>query len=510
MRKISEKIKLHPIMTFLILIVATIILSGILSAFGVEATYKKVNTVTGSYDQILVTVESLFSLSGLKYIFSSTVSNFASFTPLSMLVIVLIGIGIMEKSGFLKTAFTALTQRAPRKTITFFLVLICILLSIGGDLGYVVMIPLSALLFYYGRRNPMIGIVASFAGLTCGTGLSLFITSIDSSLINTTIESASLLDPNFTINIYGFVLIMIVSILILSFVITAITERISIYSIAKYEFKDDKKEFKMGRREIRGLLFALFAGILYLLVFIYNIIPGLPFSGNLLDYSQKLYIDKLFSFNSFFSQGFVFIIMMLFVILGLFYGIGARTIKNNYDFCDDLGHSLDDIGKTIVIIFMASVFINVFKKTNIGIVVVSLLTNLITISGFKGIPLIILLFITTALSTLLLPTTISKWPIMAGTVVPLLMNSGISPEMSQIIFRFGECATYGLTPVMAYFVIYLAFIEKYNQDAEPITLFRTIKYQIPYGMITGAVLLGILIIWYIVGLPLGIATIPTI
>ena len=427
-----------------------------------------------------------------------------------MLVIVLIGIGIMEKSGFLKTAFTALTQRAPRKTITFFLVLICILLSIGGDLGYVVMIPLSALLFYYGRRNPMIGIVASFAGLTCGTGLSLFITSIDSSLINTTIESASLLDPNFTINIYGFVLIMIVSILILSFVITAITERISIYSIAKYEFKDDKKEFKMGRREIRGLLFALFAGILYLLVFIYNIIPGLPFSGNLLDYSQKLYIDKLFSFNSFFSQGFVFIIMMLFVILGLFYGIGARTIKNNYDFCDDLGHSLDDIGKTIVIIFMASVFINVFKKTNIGIVVVSLLTNLITISGFKGIPLIILLFITTALSTLLLPTTISKWPIMAGTVVPLLMNSGISPEMSQIIFRFGECATYGLTPVMAYFVIYLAFIEKYNQDAEPITLFRTIKYQIPYGMITGAVLLGILIIWYIVGLPLGIATIPTI
>lgn len=510
MSKISEKIKLHPIMTFLILIVATIVLSGILSAFGLEATYKKVNTVTGSYDQVLVTVESLFSLSGLKYIFSSTVSNFALFTPLSMLVIVLIGIGIMEKSGFLKTAFTALTQRAPKRTITFFLVLICILLSIGGDLGYVVMIPLSALLFYYGRRNPMIGIVTSFAALTCGTGLSLFITSIDSSLINTTIESASLLDANYTINIYGFVLIMIIAIIALSFVITAITEKISIYSIAKYEFKDEKKEFKIGRREARGLLFALFAGVAYLLVFIYNIIPGLPFSGNLLDYSQKLYIDKLFSYNSFFSQGFVFIITMLFVILGLFYGIGARTIKNNYDFCDDLGHSLDDIGKTIVIIFMASVFINVFKKTNIGIVATSLLTNLVAASGFKGVALIILLFIVTALSTILLPTTISKWPIMAGTIVPLLMNSGISPEMSQVIFRFAEGATYGLTPIMAYFVIYLAFLEKYNQDVEPITLFRTVKYQIPYGLITGAVLLVILIIWFIVGLPLGIATIPTI
>jgi aminobenzoyl-glutamate transport protein len=140
MSKLSEKIKLHPIMTFLVLIVLTILLSGILSALGLEATYKKVNTVTGSYDQTLVTVESLFSLSGLKYIFSSTVTNFASFTPLSMLVIILIGIGIMEKSGFLKTAFTALTQKCQKKTITFILVLVCLLLSIGGDLGYVIMI----------------------------------------------------------------------------------------------------------------------------------------------------------------------------------------------------------------------------------------------------------------------------------------------------------------------------------------------------------------------------------
>src|SRR5574344_2054892 len=153
MSKIMEKIKLHPIMTFMILIILTIILSGILSFLGLEATYTKVNTVTGSYDQTLVVVESLFSLSGLKYIFSSTVANFASFTPLSMLIIILIGIGIMEKSGFLKTTFTALTQRCQKKTITFILVLICLILSIGGDLGYVVMIPLSALLFYYVCSN---------------------------------------------------------------------------------------------------------------------------------------------------------------------------------------------------------------------------------------------------------------------------------------------------------------------------------------------------------------------
>ena len=245
-------------------------------------------------------------------------------------------------------------------------------------------------------------------------------------------------------------------------------------------------------------------------MFIYFIIPGLPFSGNLLDYSQNLYIDKLFSYDSFFSQGFVFIVTMLFVILGLFYGIGARTIKNNYDLCDNLGHSLDDIGKTIVLIFMASVFINVFKKTNIGTVFTALLTNLVAASSFKGIPLIIATFIAVALSTMLLPNPTAKWTIMASTLVPILMNAGISPEMSQVIFRFAESMTFGLTPVMAYFVIYLGFIEQYNQGSNPIPIFRALKYQIPYVITTGIILLLIIVIWYLVGLPLGFGAIPTI
>lgn len=510
MKKIIKKVSLHPIMTFMVLIIITVITSGILSLFGVESTYNTVNTMTKSYDQTLVTVESLFSLSGLKYIFSSTVSNFAAFTPLIMLIIILMGIGVMEKSGFLKTSFTAITQKCKKSTVTFTIALICILLSIGGDLGYVVMIPLSALIFYYGRRNPLIGIVVAFASLSCGSGLSLFLTSIDSSLITTTVASASILDSGYQINTHAFILIMFVTILILAYIITEITEKIIIYKVDKYEFKEEKKEFKLGKKELRGLLFALFAGTIYLLIFIYNIIPGVPFGGNLLDYSQKLYIDKLFSSASFFSQGFVFIVTILFVILGLFYGIGAKTIKNNYDLCDDLGHSLDDIGTTIVLIFMASVFINIIKKTNIGVVLTAQLTHLIQLSSFKGIPLIILTFICVAISSILLPQSINKWQIMAGTLIPIMMNSGISPEMGQVIFRFAESVTYGLTPVMAYFIIYLTYIEKYNQDDKPIAVFRALKYQIPYTLIVGITFIIILILWYVVKLPLGIHAIPTI
>lgn len=509
MSKILNKIKLNPIMTFALLIVFTMLLSFILNLFGLEATYNTVDSATKSYNQTLVTVDSLFSFAGLKYIFSSTVSNFVAFTPLSMLIIILMGIGVMEKSNFLKTAIISLTQSVQKRTVTFVIALICILLSFVGDIGYVIMIPISALIFYYGRRNPMLGIVTSFASLACGSGLSFLITAIDSTLLSTTLSAATILDSNYRISTLGFMVIMAVAIILLALVITTITERISVYKVDKYEFKDEKKEFKLTKKEARGLAFALTAGTIYLIIFIYNIIPNLPLSGNLLDYSQELYVNKLFSSGSFFSQGFVFIVTMLFIILGLFYGIGAKTIKNNHDFCDMLGHSLDGIGKTIVLIFMASIFINVFKKTNIGIVITAMLTNLITASSFKGLPLLLLLFISSIISTVFLPNSTMKWTIMAGSIVPLLMNAGISPEMGQVAFRFGECVTYGLTPVMAYFVIYLAFIQKYNQDEQPIPLFKVLKYQIPYSLATGGLLLAIIVIWYLVGLPLGLHTLPT-
>lgn len=504
------RLKLNPVMTLVILIALTIVLSGVLSLFGLEASYNEVNEVTNTYDSTWVAVESLFNLSGIKYIFESTVSNFAAFTPLSMLLIILIGIGIMEKSGFLKTSFNILTRKAQKKTITFIMVLVCILFSIAGDIGYVVMIPLSALIFYHGRRNPLIGIAASFAALSCGSGLSLFLTSLDSSLLKETTNAAHILDANYTISTWAFIAIMFVSIIALASIITVITERITMTKVNKYEFKDEKKDLRLTKREIRGLLFSLTMGGLYLLIFIYNIIPGLPFSGNLLDYTQELYIDKLFSPNSFFSQGFVFIITILFVIFGLFYGIGAKTIKNHNDFCSFLTHSLDGIGRPILLIFLASVLINVFKKTNIGTVLCAIVANLIDGSTFTGIPLIILLFIGIAFVTLFLPNSLNRWTILAGACVPKLMSNGVSPEFCQIILRFAECSFYGLTPIMAYYIIYLAYLEKYNQDQEPISLFTTFKYQLPYSIATFILLLVIIILWYVIGLPLGIGAMPNI
>lgn len=502
MKNLKNKIHLHPIMSYVLIIVAIILLSGLLNFLGIESSYKTINQITGTYENNLVAVHSLFNLSGLKYIFTSTITNFVSFVPLSNLIIILIGIGVMEKSGFLNTAFTLLTRGSKKYSVTFSLVLVAILSSVAGDISYAILIPLSALLYKYGHRNPLLGIVTAFAALTCGSGLNVFITSIDSSLISMSNIGAQTLDPSYSISIYSFVFIMLVSCLILAFVITMISEKYMASRLPKYE--DNLKENRITKRELKGLIIGLTAGILYLIIFIYNIIPGLPFSGNLLDNSQALYIDKLFSYNSFFSNGFVFIITMLFVVIGLFFGLGAKTIKSNQDFATCLGHSLDDIGKTLVLILFASIFINIFKKTEIGTVIVAAFSNLIGNSSFMGLPLIILLFLISALSSLFISSPILKWSILSGITVPVLMNAGISAEFTQVVFRFGESTLAGLTPLLASFVIYLAYFEKYSNKRKPIGLFESLKYLIPYNVVTFIILLFILIAWYIIGLPIGI------
>ncbi len=509
MNKFKEKITLNPVMTFLILILVTILLSGFLNLIGFEATYNKIDLETGEYIVTSESVESLLSLSGIKYIFTSTVSNFTAFTPLSMLIIVLIGIGIMEKSGFIKTTFTILTKYCKKYTITFWLVFISILMSICGDLGYVIMLPLAALMFSYGRRNPLLGIVATYAGLTCGSGINFLLTSIDSEMLRYTLMNARNIDLNYALGTTTFLFIMAIAVVLISVIITLITEKVSVSNVEKYEFKEEKKELRLGKREYRGLIFSISAGALYLFIFIYNIIPGLPFSGNFLDYSQEFYIDKLFSYDSFFSNGFVFIVTMFFIILGLFYGIGAKTIKNNNDFCEDLTHSLDGTGRTLILILLGSILINVFKKTNIGTVLTVTLANIIGDTSFSGIPLIIVLFLVSAISSIFLTNPTAKWAIISTTAIPAFMNSSLSPEFAQVIARFGECATLGLTPLLAYFTVYIAYIEKYNQNDEPISLFRTLKYQLGYSAATAVILLLLVIGWYLIGIPIGINGVVT-
>ena len=506
-RRIREKVVLNPIFSFCLLIFGVVILSGILTLFNASATYNVISS-NGTYVKELVTIENLFSLSGVKFIFSNAVSNFAAFTPLAMLIITLFGIGIMDKSGYLDSLFYVLTKRISKRVVTFILSLVCILSSIGGDLSYIILIPIAALLFKYGKRNPKAGIICAFASLCTGIGINIFINSIDSTLLGYTTSSANLLIKEYSIGTFSFVLVMLIAAVALAFINTSITEKIIVPKLGKYEFLDEEEDY-LTKKEKKGLLISSIAGLIYLLIFIYNIIPYAPLGGNLLDYHQTLYIDKLFGYNSFFNQGFVFVVTLLFVILGLSYGIATKTIKNQKDFGDALAYSLDGIGKILVLLFFASTLIFIIKKTNIGAVVTASFANLISTSDFTGLPLVIIFFIFSGIATILLPGSINRWAIFSGGVVPSFMNAGLSPEYATLVFRAGECVTYGLTPIMAYYVIYLAFMELYSHD-EGEGLFGCIKYIIPYSIGTFIMWLVIIILFYIIGLPLGIGAFPAL
>ena len=503
--------KFSPIFVFIILTFSTIILSFILSLFSLQAEYSTVNSITSSLQNNVIQVENLLSVSGIKYIITNTVSNFVNFEPLSMLIITLIGIGVLEKSGFARTFFTLITQNFRKYSITFGLIFLSIISSLVGNLSFALLLPIGALLFKYGHRHPLGGIIASFAGVCFGYGINVFLTSIDSSLINLTLTAAKIIDANYAIGQYFQLFIMIAALVLGSVLLTRVTEKTIMPKLGKYEFDEVETldKVKFSNRELRGLIVSIASALLYLIVVIYMIIPGFPFSGGLLDPNGTYYIDKLFGVNSLFNQGFVFIVTFLFIIVGLTYGFMSRTVKDNKDVSECLSFSLDGIGSILVLIFVASLFISTFEKSNIGLIIVALLTQLVEVFKFSGIGLVLLLFLISIVCGLFYTGFQSKWQVMSGLVVPTLMNASISPEFTQIIYVVGSSLSMAFTPLMIYYVIYVAFMEKYDKGKQ-VTLFGSFKYMWSYGVVMFAMWIILIIGFYITGLPIGIGTNPVL
>ena len=296
------KNKKYPVFVFILLTFVVILLSFVFSLFDLQAEYSTVNSYTNTLQNNVVQVENLLSLEGVKYLLSNTVYNFVNFAPLGNLIIILIGIGVIEKTGFARTFFTLITQSFRKNSITYVLILLSIISSLFGDIGFVFLLPIGALLFKYGHRNPLGGIIASFAGICFGYGINVFLTNLDSSLLSLTINSAKVIDKSYSIGIFFQLFIMLIALVIGSILLTRVTEKTIMPSLGKYEFDEVETldNVSFTKRELRGLVISIGASILYIVLIVYMIIPGLPFSGGLLDSNGTYYIDKLFGANSLF------------------------------------------------------------------------------------------------------------------------------------------------------------------------------------------------------------------
>jgi len=521
-----KKFYFHPITVFLFLTFLTVILSGILSAFQMQATYNVVNVNTKDLEPTLITVENLLSFDGLKFIISNAAKNFLSFGPLGMLLLSLIGITVAEGTGFIEALTKRYISKLSKFTLTFIVIFLATISSLINEVGYAILIPLAALIYFINNRNPILGIITAFCGVSFGYGVSIFVGSMEVSLMDYT-RKAALLISETHISLTSNLIFIIVASIILSIVGTLIIEKIIGPNLGKYKKEDDfskteqyrpitieeaeQQELEKERNEKKGLRSALILSIIVLLVFIYSLIPNLPFSGMLLDMKETTYLKQLFGDNSYFQDGFTYLVSLIFILAGIAYGIGSKTIKNDKDIIENASKKFGNIGSIIILLFVVSQFIAVFRKSNIGMVVAAWLASLLEHLTLRGIALIVVTMLFIAIANFLLTSPTSKWMIFSPVVVPIFMQSNISPQFAQIVMRAADSMTKGFTPLLASFAIYIGYLNMYNlQKEKPYTVKKSLKMISPYFLIISVTWILLVIGWYIIGLPIGPGVSPTI
>lgn len=382
------------------------------------------------------------------------------------------------------------------------------------DVGYVILIPMAAILFTDLGRHPSAGICAAFSGITFGTGANIVANSLDSSLLPFTKSATTILDVTYKVSTTGNLIFQIVSTLLIAYIGSLVTERIIIPKLGKYNFEPEEIEARKQeptKTEVKGVIIAIIAIVAILIPLIYCIIPGLPFSGLLLYLKDTGYVNQLFGNNSYFYQGSVFIFSALLMLAGLVYGLRVKTIKSNRDFVDGMNYYLKDLSSLLVLIFFAAQFCLIFKQTNIGVFLVASLTNWISNLELTGIVLVLITFFLTLISTFLVPVASTKWAIIAPIIVPMFMQSSLTPEFAQAVFRAADSSVKGITPLFTYFVILIGFLQIYNKKKDDtITISRAISLMTPYTIAFTILWLAIVIIFYTLGIPIGLNTSVTL
>ena len=226
---------------------------------------------------------------------------------------------------------------------------------------------------------------------------------------------------------------------------------------------------------------------------------------------ETIYVNQLFGENSYFQDSFTFLVSLVLILSGIAYGIGSRSIKNDKEIIENASKKYANLGSLFILIFIVSQFISVFRKSNIGMIIAAWLASLLEHLSLTGIPLVIVTLLLLAFSNLFLTSTTSKWMIFAPVVVPMFMQSNISPQFAQIVMRAGDSMTKGYTPMLASFVLYIGYLNIYNLHKEkPYTIRNSLKLIRPYFLIISLTWIILIVGWYLIGLPIGPGVRPTL
>lgn len=475
----------HPATLFALFALAALVFSAIGHFLGWEAIHP-------ATDEVIKPV-NLLSEYGIHRILLEMVTNFTGFAPLGIVLVAMLGIGIAEQSGLINSVIKVLVLKSPKHLITFVIVFAGILSNVASSVGYVLLVPLAGVIFYALGRHPIAGMAAAFAGVSGGYSANLVLGTIDPLLAGLSQEAARIIDPVYEVNPTANYYFMVASTFIIAFAGTFITEKLVEPRLGKYTGGDsehDENHDKITKKEKKGLIGAFIT----LLVITGATLAGvLPENGFLRGEEGGILGSPVI-------KGVVAMIFILAGAMGVVYGIIVGKFKNDADVMKGAAESMKTMATYLVLVFFAAQFVAFFKWSNLGIIIAVKGAGLLMSADIGLIPLMILFVILSASINMLMGSASAKWAILAPIFIPMFMIMGYSPELSQMVYRIGDSVTNIISPMMSFFALIIAFVQKYDAKAGIGTIVAT---MIPYSIAFFIIWVLLLAAWILLGIPLG-------
>lgn len=484
----------HPATLFALFAVSVILISEVAAQLDLSVVHPANGKIIKAF--------SLLSVEGLHMILTKMVKNFTDFAPLGTVLVAMLGIGLAESTGLIGASLKKLVLSAPPSLLTFIIVLAGVMSNIASGVGYVLLVPLAAIIFRSVGRNPLAGLAAAFAGVSGGYSANLLLGTIDPLLAGISTEAAKIIKVGYEVNPACNYFFMAASTFLIAIAGTWVTERIVEPRLGKYNPADGNEEEQndtaadgemntLSSNEKRGLRFSLYSLIVIVAILLWGIIPGNGFlrevgTGSILK-SPML-------------KGVVALIFLIALILSIAYGFGARTLKSDKDIMKGMAKSMSTMGSYIVLVFFAAQFVAFFSWSKIGLIIAVKGAEGLKATGLVGIPLMIMFVIVAALINLVMGSASAKWAIMAPVFIPLFMLLGYSPEFVQVVYRIGDSITNIISPMMSYFALIVAFVVRYNRKAG---IGSVIALMLPYTFVFFIIWTLMLVTWMIIGIPVG-------
>jgi aminobenzoyl-glutamate transport protein len=492
-----------PVFIFFYLIALLVVISVVLAFFNASAQHPTQVNADGT--PVMIKSASLLSAENIQRLWVEMPKTFTHFHPLGYVLVVMLGAGVAERSGLFAAGIRQAVRGAPLFLLTPVVALVAMLSNHAADAGYVVMIPLAAILFASVGRHPLAGIAAAFAGVSGGFSANISPGQLDALLFGIT-EAAvdgSGLDPSWTMNIAGNWWFIAVLMVIYLPVIWFVTDKIIEPRLGKWvpdethaaDYGDEDKPLTDAQRKgLRraGLAILAVCALWAAMTFA----PGTPLLADETAVPGQAWSVTATPFFRSLVAGF----MVLFLAAGWAYGSAAGSIKNHRDLVDMMAEAMKDLGYYLVLAFAAAHFVAMFNWSNLGLISAVHGANGIQASGLP-LPIALgLIVLFTGLLNLFVGSASAKWALLAPVLVPMLMLLGISPEGATAAYRVGDGATNIITPLMVYFPLILIFARRWQKD---FGLGSLTAMMIPYSvwmLISGVILM---VLWIAFGLDLG-------